>query len=64
MTKAEFLHLNAGTQRWVLLRSLRFVLWSFAHHSVNAKVGESAASVFDDLDQAADYAAQEEVITP
>lgn len=26
MTKAEFLELRAGEQRWVLLRCLRFVL--------------------------------------
>lgn len=60
MTKAEFLELRAGEQRWVLLRSLRYVLWCFAHHSLHAKTGESAASVFDDLDAAADHAAQEE----
>ena len=60
MTKAEFLELRAGEQRWVLFRCLRYVLWCFAHHSLAARTGESAESVFEGLGEAADHAAQEE----
>ena len=60
MTKAEFLKLSGGQQRWVLLRCLRYAIWCFAHHSLAARTGECAASVFEDLEAAADHAVQEE----
>ena len=55
MTKAEFLELRAGEQRWILLRCLRFVLGML----VNEKppLTRAILAQFDDM---ADRAAQEE----
>lgn len=61
MTKAEFLHLNAGTQRWVLLRVLH-MLWRGMHP--RAGLCENLTDHYQDWDNTVDYAAQEEVITP
>ena len=58
MTKAEFLHLNASTQRWVLLRCLSFALSSL----LNIVAGpEHARTARRQLFELCDTAAQEEV---
>ncbi|MCK4681150.1 hypothetical protein KAT82_08475 [bacterium] len=55
MTKAEFLELRAGEQRWVLLRCLRFVL----HMVIPAKAIGLTSEVLEQFDRNAEGAAQE-----
>ena len=55
MTKAEFLELRAGEQRWVLPRCLRFVL----HMLIPAKAIRLDSEVLHHFDKNAEAAAQE-----
>ena len=58
MTKAEFLHLNAGNQRWVLLRTIKMVFWLLMPGPLADP--DSRRQAFTILGIEADLAAQEE----
>ncbi len=74
MTKAEFLHLSAGEQRWVLLRCLKYALMVILPGVMRGPgtqeimrgqwTDQDRAETLDGLMEEADMAAQEEVITP
>lgn len=55
MTKAEFLELKAGQQRWILLRTIRMAFWLL----IAGPLKEGRAEAFKIVKLEADIAAKE-----
>ena len=64
MTKAEFLELRAGEQRWILLHCLRetaMTLSGLSHHVTNAaERADAIRAAREALDEVMDAALEEE----